>query len=77
LSVPHPYGQPVAFPHERDKTPDMCGRFVATRASGDLLPDLLDEFDPLRDDFNVAPTRDVALVRERDGERSMLAVHWG
>jgi putative SOS response-associated peptidase YedK len=55
----------------------MCGRFVVTRASGDLLPDLLDAFDPLRDDFNVAPTRDVALVRERDGRRSMSAVHWG
>jgi putative SOS response-associated peptidase YedK len=55
----------------------MCGRFVVTRASGDLLPDLLDAFDPLRDDYNVAPTRDVALVRERDGERSMPAVHWG
>ncbi|ALD14387.1 SOS response-associated peptidase (plasmid) [Clavibacter capsici] len=55
----------------------MCGRFVVTRASGDLLPDLLDGFDPLRDDFNVAPTRDVALVREREGERSVPAVHWG
>ncbi len=61
----------------RDHTGRMCGRFVVTRASGDLLPDLLEAFDPLRDDFNVAPTRDVALVRERDGERSMPAVHWG
>jgi putative SOS response-associated peptidase YedK len=37
----------------------------------------VDGFDPLRDGFNVAPTHEAALVRERDGERSMPAVQWG
>jgi putative SOS response-associated peptidase YedK len=45
------------------------------RATEDLLPDLLDAFDPLPDDLNVAPTQDVALVRER--ERAVPAAYWG
>ncbi len=60
-----------------DEDEAMCGRIVVTRASGELLPDHLDAFDPLRDDFNVAPTSDVAVVRESEGERSMPAVRWG
>src|SRR5206468_7424915 len=55
----------------------MCGRYVVTKAVNDLLPDLLGGFDPLPDDFNVAPTALVPVVRERGGERRMPEVQWG
>ncbi len=55
----------------------MCGRYVVTRAVNDLLPELLDGAAPLPDDFNVAPTTDVRVVRVRSGERQVPAVHWG
>lgn len=55
----------------------VCGRYVVTRAVGDLLPDLLGGTGPLRDDYNVAPTALVPVVRERHGERMRPDVRWG
>jgi len=55
----------------------MCGRYVVTKAVNDLLPDLLGGFDPLPDDYNVAPTALVPVVRDRGGERRMPEVQWG
>jgi putative SOS response-associated peptidase YedK len=55
----------------------MCGRYVVTKAVNDLLPDLLGGLGPLPDDFNVAPTALVPVVRERGGERRLPEVQWG
>ena len=55
----------------------MCGRYVVTKAVNDLLPDLLGGFGPLADDYNVAPTALVPVVRERHGERALAEVQWG
>jgi putative SOS response-associated peptidase YedK len=55
----------------------MCGRYVVTRAVSDLLPDLMGGLGPLPDDFNVAPTALVPVVRERGGARSLPEVQWG
>ena len=55
----------------------MCGRYVVTKAVTDLLPDLLGGLGPLADDFNVAPTALVPVVRERHGERVRPDVRWG
>lgn len=55
----------------------MCGRYVVTKAVRDLLPDLLGDAAPLPDDYNVAPTALVPVVRERHGERRLPAVRWG
>jgi putative SOS response-associated peptidase YedK len=62
----------------------MCGRYVMSRATGDLLS----YFDakevegvPPRPSWNVAPTLDVPIVAERldEGsiERHLLVAHWG
>ena len=55
----------------------MCGRYVVTKAVNDLLPDLLGGFGSLADDYNVAPTALVPVVRERHGERALADVQWG
>lgn len=55
----------------------MCGRYVVARATSDLLPSLLDGLGPLPDDFNVAPTTVVPVVRERHGERQLPGARWG
>ncbi len=55
----------------------MCGRYVVTKAVSDLLPDLLGGLDGLQDDWNVAPTALVPVVRERGGERALRRVRWG
>jgi len=55
----------------------MCGRYVIARATSELLPDLLDGLGPLPDDFNVAPTTVVPVVRERHGARELAGVRWG
>jgi putative SOS response-associated peptidase YedK len=55
----------------------VCGRYVVTKAVNDLLPDLLGGFGPLADDYNVAPTALVPVVRERHGERALADVRWG
>ena len=55
----------------------MCGRYVVTKAVSDLLPDLLGGLGGLQDDWNVAPTALVPVVRERGGERALRRVRWG
>ncbi|MGT2425224.1 SOS response-associated peptidase [Amnibacterium kyonggiense] len=55
----------------------MCGRYVVTKAVTDLLPDLLGGLDGLPDDYNVAPTALVPVVRARHGERVLAEVKWG
>ena len=55
----------------------MCGRYVVTKAVTDLLPDLLGGLGGLPDDYNVAPTALVPVVRERGGERRLAEVRWG
>lgn len=55
----------------------MCGRYVVTKAVNDLLPDLLGGLGDLPDDYNVAPTAMVPVVRDRHGERVLPEVKWG
>jgi len=59
----------------------MCGRYVAATPPDELAkyfgaaappPDLT-----LAPNHNVAPTQTVYAVRERDGARSLDALHWG
>jgi len=55
----------------------MCGRYVVSRATSELLPDLLAGLPDLPDDFNVAPTTAVPVVRQRHGERELPRARWG
>ena len=55
----------------------MCGRYVIAKATSDLMPDLLGGLGPLPDDFNVAPTTTVPVVRTRHGERELAQARWG
>jgi putative SOS response-associated peptidase YedK len=56
----------------------MCGRYVVTKAVTDLLPELLHGLGGgLPDDYNVAPTATVPVVRDRHGERVLPEVKWG
>ncbi len=58
----------------------MCGRYASSRRPEDLL----EEFDvvddrvpsPLEPDFNVAPTKEVYAVLERD-QRQLRSLRWG
>ncbi len=54
----------------------MCGRFVVNQTVKQYLPSLVEGFD-LPESYNVSPTQDVAVVRERGGERELASVHWG
>ena len=55
----------------------VCGRYVVTKAVTDLLPDLLGGLGGLKDDFNVAPTALVPVVRDRGEGRALREVKWG
>ena len=55
----------------------MCGRYVVTKAVTDLLPELLGGLGGLPDDYNVAPTALVPVVRDRHGARMLPEVKWG
>jgi putative SOS response-associated peptidase YedK len=56
----------------------MCGRYVVTKAVTDLLPDLMAGLGGgVPDDYNVAPTAMVPVVRDRHGERVLPEVKWG
>ena len=56
----------------------MCGRFVVARASADLLSGLMHDLPDLEDNYNVAPTDHVAVVRQRkEHPRELDAVRWG
>lgn len=57
----------------------MCGRFVTTSSPDELAnyfgavpPD-----DGLDDDYNVAPTKEVYVVRAGDGHRRLSTMRWG
>lgn len=64
----------------------MCGRFASTSTPDQLAsyfgaeaPELLDD-EPRADyraDYNVAPTRDVPVVRVREGGRRLDQLRWG
>lgn len=59
----------------------MCGRFAST-SPPDALASYFGaegpvETDEATADYNVAPTRDVATVRVRDGERHLDFLRWG
>ena len=62
---------------------DMCGRYASTRSSDDLVAEfdaLGTTFDePLRPDYNVAPTTNVPVVRvsESRGGRVVDSLRWG
>lgn len=60
----------------------VCGRFASTTPPDQLAsyfgaeaPELLD--DEARADYNVAPTRDVPVVRVREGDRRLDLLRWG
>ena len=53
---------------------DMCGRFVVNQKVE--LPGLIADLG-LEDDYNVAPTASITVVRDRHGEREAPRVHWG
>ena len=70
----------------------MCGRYAASRSPDDLVVEFeavrAERQKPLPADYNVAPTKDVYVVRhkkERDaeglptggGHRELRAVRWG
>lgn len=55
----------------------VCGRYVVTKAVGDLLPDLLAGSTGFADDYNVAPTALVPVVRERHEQRGVAQAAWG
>jgi putative SOS response-associated peptidase YedK len=56
----------------------MCGRFSQTFSSKDLRDHfLLDEsFDP-EPRYNIAPSLDVAAVRQEEGRRRLVSLYWG
>lgn len=54
----------------------MCGRYVVTKSVTDLLPELLGGLGGLPDDYNVAPTALVPVVRDRHGELLLSEVRW-
>lgn len=58
----------------------MCGRFTSTTSAADLAAYFDAEGDgvvELGADFNVAPTREVYIVRERERRRSLDLARWG
>jgi putative SOS response-associated peptidase YedK len=54
----------------------MCGRFVVNQGVKRLMPELLSDFD-LPDNYNVSPTDQVEVVRDRHGQRELAQVRWG
>ena len=56
----------------------MCGRFSQT-LSFEILRDYfnLDEGVALSPRYNIAPTQEVAAVRQKDDRRRLVALHWG
>lgn len=55
----------------------MCGRYVVTKSVPTLLDKLFEPGWDVKDDYNVAPTRNVPVVRQRDGDRQLAHVRWG
>ncbi|PRY70602.1 putative SOS response-associated peptidase YedK [Glaciihabitans tibetensis] len=54
----------------------MCGRFVVNEGAVRLLG-LFEGADATADDYNVAPTMPVRIVRQRHGEREFVPARWG
>ncbi len=59
----------------------MCGRFALDKGTDDLIRDFVIETGRPAGDWtpswNVAPTDDVPVVRQRDGARELDLVRWG
>jgi putative SOS response-associated peptidase YedK len=64
----------------------MCGRFAVSNETNEFLEDLVREHgsqalehwrDYITPNYNVAPTNQVAVVRQRDDERFPESVRWG
>ena len=55
----------------------MCGRFSVTKSTLNDLRGLFPDPVTLKDDWNVAPSRPVSLVRDWDGERTVTDAKWG
>lgn len=55
----------------------MCGRFVTTSSVHGAVATLLEETWSLPENYNVAPTEEVPVVREREGRRELVPVRWG
>lgn len=56
----------------------MCGRFAATFSYEDL-EEIFKIIKGIKPDtrYNVAPSQDVPAVREENGERVLVSLHWG
>jgi len=56
----------------------MCGRFTLRTPTPVLVTTFrVNTFPELGPRFNIAPTQQVAVVRNRDAERQAVAMHWG
>jgi putative SOS response-associated peptidase YedK len=70
-------------PSSVGKIVGMCGRYTRYASWSELVHywRILDHWpaaEPLRPQYNVAPTREVAVIRaDAEGERSLSMLHWG
>ncbi len=56
----------------------MCGRFTLTRSAAEVAEHFgLSAAPELAPRFNIAPTQEVAVVREGEGARALERMHWG
>jgi putative SOS response-associated peptidase YedK len=55
----------------------MCGRFVINQSVKRLMPELLADFELPADNYNVSPTNEVSVIRDRHGARELAEVRWG
>ncbi len=59
----------------------MCGRYTLTTPAGMGLPDRFgvpdEPEEATLERYNVCPTEQIAVVREKEGERQVKSVRWG
>jgi putative SOS response-associated peptidase YedK len=58
----------------------MCGRFALNKTTNDLIEEFVIQGGRPEDwapSFNVAPTQQVPVIREREGKRELETVRWG
>lgn len=62
----------------------MCGRYSLTPSRASIVDEFnigvvtgLDQVRPVAERFNIAPTQNVAVVRNRGGARELVAMRWG
>lgn len=57
----------------------MCGRYSLSLSSSDLSDyfHLVKAPPPLEPRYNIAPSQDVAVIREKEEERLLVMLHWG